>query len=98
VVRLSRIAVQVAELGRLGSELVLAGDDLRRVAAGMAAVAGEGLDPRVERALTDVVSGWRRGVDRVGEGTATAGCQVVEAARSYEETERALADAAGVAA
>jgi len=98
VVRLSRIDVQVAELGRLGHELVRAGDDLRRVAAAMAAVAGAGLDPRVERALGEVVTGWRRGIDRMGEGTATAGCQVVEAARSYEETERALAGTGGVAA
>jgi hypothetical protein len=91
VVRLSFIAVDVVGLGILGQELARGGDDLRRVAAGLAAVAGAGLDPRVERSLTDVVSGWRRGIDRVGEGTATAGCQVLEAARAYEETERALA-------
>jgi hypothetical protein len=91
VVCLSLIAVDVVGLGILGQELARAGDDLRRVGAGLAAVAGAGLDPRVERSLTDVVSGWRRGIDRVGEGTATAGCQVLEAARAYEETERALA-------
>lgn len=92
MVRLSVIAVDVVGLGILGQELARAGDDLRRVGAGLAAaVAGAGLDPRVERSITDVVSGWRRGIDRLGEGTATAGCQVLEAARAYEETDRALA-------
>jgi hypothetical protein len=91
VVRLSVIAVDVVGLGILGQELARAGDDLRRVGAGLAAVAGAGLDPRVERSLTDVVNGWRRGIDRLGQGTATAGCQVLEAARAYAETDRALA-------
>ena len=91
---MAEVVVDPVRLARTAQQLTSAGDRLRGVAHALARTDAGSVGSRsLADALADFSADWTHGLGRLGQAAGGTGDRLAEAARAYDEADRAVAQA-----